>query len=145
MASEFIKVTGLNRVRARLLELPNILPVVSVAETRAVLELIKQDAVRSCPVGTPQSTGIPGYIGGSLRKSIRIEHRMRGRGKTLNMGVAVGGYIVNPNTGKLVHYALWVEHGTSTMVARPFLRNAILKHQASLPRRIVAGIRSTMK
>lgn len=52
------------------------------AEVRAALEQAKARALEIiggkaekyakalCPVGTPESTGIPGYVGGRLRNSI---------------------------------------------------------------------------
>ena len=35
--------------------------------------LAENYAVKKCPVGTPESTGIPNYIGGTLRDSITHE------------------------------------------------------------------------
>lgn len=54
-------------------------------------------AKRLCPVGTPESTGIPGYQGGTLRNS--ITHQVAS-----NEGVV---YI-----GTNIKYAVYVECGT---------------------------------
>lgn len=66
-----------------------------------------------CPVGTPESTGIPGYIGGTLRNSIAHEIRSENT-------VAVG---------TNVHYAPFVELGTRKMRAQPYLRPAVENHR----------------
>ena len=65
-----------------------------------------------CPVGTPESTGKPGYIGGTLRNS--ITNQLEG-----DDTVAIGSN---------VHYAPYVELGTRKMTARPYLRPAIEDH-----------------
>ena len=64
-----------------------------------------------CPVGTPESTGIPGYVGGTLRGS--ITHTSDGK----------AAYI-----GTDVKYGKYVELGTVKMAARPFLRPAAANH-----------------
>lgn len=65
-----------------------------------------------CPVGTPESTGKPGYIGGTLRNSIT---------HTADDKFA---YI-----GTNVEYAPFVELGTVKMAAQPYLRPAAQEHQ----------------
>lgn len=60
------------------------------------------------PVGTPESTGIKGYIGGTLRNS--ISHATDDD----------SAYI-----GTNVEYAPYVELGTSKMAAKPYLRPGI--------------------
>lgn len=67
------------------------------------------------PVGTPESTGIPGYRGGTLRRS--ITHQV-----DLNIH---GVYI-----GTDVKYAPYVELGTVKMKKRPYLRPALDNHLA---------------
>ena len=55
----------------------------------------------STPVGTPESTGTKGYVGGRLRASITSEvHPLYGK------------------VGTIVEYAPFVEHGTRYMEAR---------------------------
>ena len=68
-------------------------------------------AKRACPVGTPESTGIPHYQGGTLRDSITYE---------------VSGDSVYIGTN--VEYAPYVELGTWKMQAQPFLRPAATEH-----------------
>ena len=71
-------------------------------------------AKQLAPVGTPESTGIPGYRGGTLRNSITHEQENE---KTEVVGTAV-------------KYAPFVELGTYKMKARPFLRPAVENHAA---------------
>lgn len=66
-----------------------------------------------CPVGTPESTGIPGYIGGTLRNS--ITH------------ITIGDSVM---IGSNVEYAPYVEYGTSKQRAQPYLRPAAQNHGA---------------
>lgn len=93
------------------------------AATRRALETIgllaEGYAKRACPVGTPESTGIPGYVGGTLRDS--ITHEVSGD----------SAYI-----GTNVEYAPYVELGTRYMDPRPYLRPAATEHGETY-RRIV--------
>lgn len=65
-----------------------------------------------CPVGTPESTGIKGYIGGTLRNS--LTHQV------------VGSEIVYIGTN--VEYGKYVELGTVKKTKRPYLEPAIKGH-----------------
>jgi hypothetical protein len=88
--------------------------------------IVEKYAKELCPVGTPQSTGRPNYIGGSLKKSIRIqkgapsddkfERGVSGRwvAKTTYYLVAGGGGIFNPNNRREVDYARAVHDGYYT-------------------------------
>lgn len=70
----------------------------------------------NAPVGTPQSTGIRGYIGGTLRDSIdTYEEKLFRR------------------VGTDLYYADWVHEGTSKMEGRPFLRRAFNRWHNELP------------
>lgn len=71
-------------------------------------------AKQLAPVGTPESTGIPGYRGGTLRNSITHEQWDE---KTEVIG-------------STVDYSKFVELGTYKMKARPFLRPAAENHGA---------------
>lgn len=68
-----------------------------------------------CPVGTPESTGIPGYVGGTLRNSI-----------THQVDMSVDGVYIGTN----VEYGPYVELGTVKMKKRPYLRPAIENHMS---------------
>lgn len=70
-------------------------------------------AKQLAPVGTPESTGIPGYHGGTLRNSITHEQEDE---KTEIIASAV-------------KYAPFVEFGTYKMKARPFMRPAAENHR----------------
>ena len=70
-------------------------------------------AKQLAPVGTPESTGIPGYKGGTLRNSITHEQEDE---KTEIIASAV-------------KYSPYVELGTYKMRARPFLRPALENHR----------------
>lgn len=136
-----IDIVGKSRFIARLIKMKKALdPVVEAAALTTAYE-IKETAKELCPVGTPESTGKPGYIGGSLRQSIRIQRFARPAAHTLRVGVSAGGYITNPNSGRKVDYARFVHEGTSRMPARPFLKQAYDKHRRNLPRRIKRGLR----
>jgi len=111
----------------------------------AVADKVKEDAQAGCPVGTPQSTGIPGYIGGSLKKSIRKEAVARPAGTKWEIGIRAGGYIVNPNTGRIVHYAKWIEMGTSRMPPRPFMRSALISNKQAIIDALSDGIKDDIE
>lgn len=70
-------------------------------------------AKQLAPVGTPESTGIPGYHGGTLRNSITHEQWDE---KTEVIG-------------STVNYSKFVELGTYKMEARPFMRPAAENHR----------------
>ena len=104
-------------------------------------------AKKLCPTGSPQSTGIPGYIGGTLKNSITFAtHEKEGETITTEKGgsptepkhggneeqvekTEKGTVILGTN----VYYAPYVEMGfTSTrgkhVPARPFIKPAIADH-----------------
>lgn len=66
-------------------------------------------AVRLAPVGTEASTGIKGYKGGTLRRSIQ-------------KSVFSGGLTVIVDA--TAEYSMYVEYGTRYMQAQPFIRPA---------------------
>lgn len=67
-----------------------------------------------CPVGTPESTGKPGYIGGTLKNS--ISHKVDDAEQAVYIGTNV-------------EYAPYVELGTVKMDAQPFLKPAAADHR----------------
>lgn len=72
----------------------------------------------------------------SLEKSIRRETYAQPAGCILQMGFRAGRYIVNPKTGRLVHYAVHQEFGTSTAAFTPYMRPAADKIEPKMKRRL---------
>jgi HK97 gp10 family phage protein len=72
---------------------------------------VHRKAVSLCPVGTPESTGKPGYVGGTLRSSLTWEV-VRDDGLSAKVGTNV-------------FYGPFVELGTRYMRAQPYLRPAL--------------------
>lgn len=87
------------------------------ADVRMALEMIglkaEGYAKALCPVGTPESTGIKGYMGGTLRNS--ITHKVNTDGKSVSIGTNV-------------EYAPYVELGTVKMKKKPYLLPAVRDH-----------------
>ena len=98
-------------------------------------------AKRLCPVGTPESTGIKGYIGGTLRNS--ITYALDGKPATIDSYTDNAGNIKGHYSGTAmydiglsrsvyigtnVEYAPYVEMGTSRTKAKPFLKPAVAHH-----------------
>lgn len=76
---------------------------------------------------------------GALRDSIRVERG--GEGLHWRMvKVRAGGYVVNPDTGKLVDYAGYVEMGTKYMSARPYLQAAVEEVTPTIAEMIRANV-----
>lgn len=78
----------------------------------------------ACPVGTPESTGKPNYVGGTLRNSLSHTH--------------------DKNTayvGTNVEYAPYVEMGTKKMSAKPYLKPAFTEHIAEYERLIEQALK----
>lgn len=92
-----------------------------------------------CPVGTSESTGKPGYIGGTLKNS--ITHAVSGQAPAItsysdNSGKIKGSYSGSAQNSKVpsvyigtnVEYSPYVELGTSKMAAQPYLKPAVADH-----------------
>lgn len=67
---------------------------------------LQEKAQQNAPVGTPESTGIPGYLGGTLKRSIGID-------------ITDGG--MTAEVEPTAEYAPYVELGTRFMDAQPYL------------------------
>lgn len=92
------------------------------------------------PVGTPESTGVPGYIGGLLRNS--IAYAVSGESPNISSytddgGIRRGEYSgtvplnasgIDVYVGSNVEYAAYVEMGTAKMKAQPYLKPAAANH-----------------
>lgn len=88
-----------------------------------------------CPVGTPESTGIEGYIGGTLRGSITYateEQHSSGQAPAKGADYKM---LATPEKervyiGTNVEYAPYVEMGTVKMKPKPYLKPAIANNAA---------------
>ena len=88
-------------------------------------------AIDLCPVGTPESTGIKGYRGGSLRSTIRWEMP-----KSDEVDIIAGGM---QGIYRYVDYALYVENGKRR--SQPFLRPALKNHFKEITKIIESELR----
>lgn len=70
---------------------------------------------------------------GSLRDSIRVERGGEGQ-RWREIRVRAGGYVTNPNTGRLVDYAIYVE------ARHPFMLPAYLEVKDQIALMIRAGV-----
>ena len=70
---------------------------------------LQKKAQKNAPVGTPQSTGIPGYVGGTLKRSIGLE-------------ITDGG--MTAEVESTAEYAGYQEYGTRFMKGKPHIRPA---------------------
>ena len=91
--------------------------VLSVGKSLATAaNICAKDARKNAPVGTPESTGKKGYVGGQMQNSIRQETFVSRPLRYYVMGVTTN-----------VNYSKYVELGTYKMKAQPFLYPAFLK------------------
>lgn len=79
---------------------------------------IELESKRICPVGTPESTGIKGYIGGTLRQSIKA------------LKIDAKTYKIMANSTGYAPYGIYVEHGTYKMKKQPFLFPSFFKQRS---------------
>lgn len=110
------------------------------AAKRKTLETIGEKAERYakklCPVGTPESTGIAGYRGGTLRNS--ITHRVE-NGDTMALGsnveyapyveLGTGPHFVPPPEWEKFTTERGKGLGTAYVKPRPYIRPAIEDHR----------------
>ncbi len=125
-----VEIIGADRLIARINAIAKSFDPVTEKALKETTANIRDEAKRLCPVDT-----------GSLQKSIRRTAYARVAGHVQQMGVRVGGYIINPKTGRLVDYARHVEYGTSRSQAQPFLRPAVLKYKRELVKIVKRGIK----
>jgi HK97 gp10 family phage protein len=116
-----VKVRGYDRFLKRIVQFRDDLPDIAQKALHEVAERIRDEAKTFCPVDT-----------GSLKKSIRVRTLLSSSTHVKTIGVSAGGYITNPNTGKIVDYAIPVEFGTYKMEPQPYMRPALDKHKTDL-------------
>ena len=102
-----IKFSGLENLESTLLDKARLERVKTVVAKNG--SRLQTQAQRNAPVGTPESTGIPGYVGGTLRRSI-------------DLSIKDGG--LTADVRATAHYAGYVELGTRFMAAQPYMKPA---------------------
>ena len=102
-----IKVVGLEKLQKKLKQNVDMTEV--KRQVRKHGGQLQEKAMRNAPVGTPESTGIPGYVGGTLKRSIGIE-------------ITDGG--MSAEVEPKADYGAYVELGTRKMEAQPYLKPA---------------------
>lgn len=103
-----IKITGLDKLQKKLKKNTDLNDVKRLVKKHG--SQMETKAQQNAPVGTPESTGIPGYVGGTLKRSIGLE--IKDGGMTAE---------VKPTA----EYAPYVELGTRYMEAQPYLKPAL--------------------
>lgn len=121
---------GANNLIARLVRVQKKLPRDADEAITDVAVLIRDTAKGLVPVDT-----------GTLKKSIRLQRTARPAGVTRQIGVLAGGRFVNPKSGRIVNYALFVERGTSRMRPQPYMGPAVQKHAPELARILKRKVR----
>lgn len=86
---------------------------------KAIGQAAEAHAKRECPVGTPESTGKPGYIGGTLRGSISNTVTS----ESLDVSIYIG---TNVKYAPYVEFIDRYKHAEGTNAH--FLRNAAANH-----------------
>ena len=100
-----VKLIGFEKLEAKLTKNMDLSAVKTVVK-KSGSEMQKK-AQKNAPVGTPQSTGIPGYVGGTLKRSIGLD-------------ITDGG--MTAEVEPTAEYAAYVEYGTRYMNAQPYMR-----------------------
>lgn len=102
-----VRIDGFDKLEAKLKRNMNLGAVrTAVRKNGADLQTKAQE---NAPVGTPQSTGIPGYVGGTLKGSVELD-------------ITDGG--LTAEVEPTADYAAYVEYGTRFMEAQPYLKPA---------------------
>jgi len=104
-------------------------------------EQVVKKAKMDAPVGTPESTGIPGYIiSEAYKRSIRRLSPKKNLGRFVAEVIA-GGEIVNPNTGRPVDYSLAIEYGNRANYPNGIMIPALYSQKRFLFDEIIKGFR----
>jgi HK97 gp10 family phage protein len=125
------------RVRMHLLKFSKAVPVATTGALDDTASNVVSDAKAMCIEYNIYDTG-------AFMKSISKEKIVKS-GYVQRISVTVGGRVVNPKTGRLVDYAVYVHEGTSKMPARPVLRWAMAKNRLDLIKAITRGVMERMK
>lgn len=102
-----VRIDGFDKLEAKLTKNLDLSKVKATVKKNGAQ--LQKTAQKNAPVGTPQSTGIPGYVGGKLKQSIGLE-------------ITDGG--LTAEVEPTADYAAYVEYGTRFMEAQPYLKPA---------------------
>lgn len=102
-----VRIDGFDKLEAKLKKSMNMDAVKTVVKGNGAQ--LQTKAQENAPVGTPQSTGIPGYVGGTLKRSVELD-------------ITDGG--LTAEVEPTADYAAYVEYGTRFMEAQPYLKPA---------------------
>ena len=102
-----VRIDGFDKLEAKLKRNMNLGAVRTVVRKNGAD--LQTKAQENAPVGTPQSTGIPGYVGGTLKRSVELD-------------ITDGG--LTAEVEPAADYAAYVEYGTRFMEAQPYLKPA---------------------
>ena len=102
-----VRIDGFDKLEAKLTRNMNLGAVRTVVRKNGAD--LQTKAQENAPVGTPQSTGIPGYVGGTLKRSVELD-------------ITDGG--LTAEVEPTADYAAYVEYGTRFMEAQPYLKPA---------------------
>lgn len=82
-----VRIEGMPALRAALLRVTGEAERTTQREVKRSALNVQNGAKKRAPVGTPESTGVPGYVGGRLRNS--ITHRIDNNGLNAEIGTNV--------------------------------------------------------
>jgi len=136
-----MSVTGVEQVNQRLNQL--ISQIILEAEKGAMLtqERVVKDAKTKAPVGTPATTGIPDYIiSEAYKRSVRRQSPTKREG-VFTAPVVAGGWIINPNTGEMVNYAIELEYGHSRQAPQGILAPSLYESKGYFIEQVKRSIR----
>ena len=102
-----VRIDGYDKLEAKLKRIMDLGAVGTVVRKNGAD--LQTKAQKNAPVGTPQSTGIPGYVGGTLKRSVELD-------------ITDGG--LTAEVEPTADYAAYVEYGTRFMEAQPYLKPA---------------------
>lgn len=102
-----VKLIGFEKLEAKLTKNMDLSKVKATVKKNGAQ--LQKTAQKEAPVGTPQSTGIPGYVGGTLKRSIGLE-------------ITDGG--MTAEVESTAEYAGYQEYGTRFMKGKPHIRPA---------------------